>query len=140
MRAAGFENWGQSHLAHVMARSLPGGIFFLLDEPTGAIVATACALHNPAAGQPFGGEMGWVAVDPDHRGKALGFIVTAAATNRLIEAGYGHIYLLTDDFRLAALKTYLRLGYVPFLFHPSMERRWRDVCTKLDVSFPEGFA
>jgi len=136
MRAAGFETWGESHLAHVMARSLPGGIFFLLDEPTGAIVATACALHNPTAGQPFGGEMGWVAVHPDRRSKALGFIVTAAATNRLIEAGYGHVYLLTDDFRLPALKTYLKMGWAPQVALPGMERRWQDVCNKLGFECP----
>jgi len=135
MRAAGFDNWGHKNLGHVLARCLPGGLFFIVHEATGALVGTACAIHNPTAHHPFGAEVGWVAVDPAHRGKGLGYAVTAAATRRLREAGYEQIYLLTDDWRLPALRTYLRLGFVPFLFQPNMAKRWRAVCDRLGVDF-----
>jgi mycothiol synthase len=137
MRSAGFDGWSPKSLANVLAKSVPNGISFVIHNASGKIVATACSLHNPNARHPFGGEMGWVAVDPEHRGRRLGYITTAAATRRLLEAGYRNVYLLTDDWREPAIKTYLRLGYVPFLFHPSLERRWRDVCARLGIDFPE---
>jgi mycothiol synthase len=50
----------------------------------------------------------------------------------MLRAGYRRIYLLTDDFRLPAIKTYLRLGFVPFLFEEGMEQRWREVLRRLE--------
>jgi mycothiol synthase len=61
----------------------------------------------------------------------LGTAVCAAATARLLSAGYGRIYLQTDDWRLPALLTYLRLGYVPFLYAADMPSRWQSVCEAL---------
>ena len=62
------------------------------------------ALHLPLEYHPCGGELGWVAGDPEHKGSGLGFAVCAAVTRRLLEIGYRNIYLLTDDFRLPAIK------------------------------------
>jgi len=50
---------------------------------------------------------------------------------RYASAGYRHVYLKTDDWRLPAIKTYLKLGFLPFLFSPDMEGRWREVCGNL---------
>lgn len=41
------------------------------------------------------------------------------------------IHLYTEDFRLAALKTYLKLGYIPILYSPEMPERWRAICAHL---------
>jgi mycothiol synthase len=84
---------------------------------------------------PFGGELGWVAVDPDHRRKGLSTAVCASVTARLIHAGYQDIYLYTEDFRLAALALYLKLGYPPFIHAPDMLDRWRHVCEALGWMF-----
>ena len=65
--------------------------------------------------------------DPEHSGKRLGAVVSAAATRRLVEAGYTDIYLLTDDFRLPAIKTYLSLGWRPVLGEAGMADRWSAV-------------
>ena len=54
---------------------------------------------------------------------------------RFASAGYTRIYLKTDDWRLPAIKTYLKLGFIPFLFLPDMEGRWRDVCEKFSWPF-----
>lgn len=38
-----------------------------------------------------------------------------------MEEGYHYIHLYTEDWRFAALKTYLKLGYIPYLYvtaHP----------------------
>ncbi|MGQ9632492.1 MAG: GNAT family N-acetyltransferase [bacterium] len=135
MRAAGFASWNESNLEDVLKKCLPGGLFFVVHNGTGAIVATSVAVHNPIEDHPFGGELGWVAADPAHRGRGLGYVVCAAVTKRFLDAGYKDIYLRTDDFRLPAIKTYLKLGWVPFLYAPDMEGRWRAVCEKLGIDF-----
>jgi len=135
MRLAGFENWNAETLAGARAKALPDGIFLAVCDATGALAATAMGTHNPKELHPSGAELGWVAANPDHRGKGLGMAVTVAATRRCIDAGYRRIYLLTDDWRLPAIKTYLKLGYVPLLFAPGIEDRWRAVCLELDWPF-----
>ncbi len=123
MNRAGFSEWNRENLDHVLNQCLPGGPLFVVHDKANAIVATAVALHNPDAHHPSGGELGWVAADPEHRGKGLGFIVCAAATTCFLDADYSDIYLKTDDFRLPAIRVYLKLGYVPFLHAPDMKER-----------------
>lgn len=131
MRSAGFETW--DHVGAVLAACLPDGIFFAIEDSTGKIVGTACANHHPCGLHPSGGELGWVAVDPGHRGRRIGQAVTTAVLRRFRDAGYRRIYLLTDDFRLPAIKMYLELGFVPFLFAQGMEQRWREVARQLNL-------
>jgi mycothiol synthase len=57
--------------------------------------------------------------------RGLSTAVCASVTARLIHAGYQDIYLYTEDFRLAALALYLKLGYPPFIHAPDMLDRWR---------------
>lgn len=84
---------------------------------------------------PGQGDIGWIAVDPRFRGQGLGYSVSAAATNKLIEAGYTKISLYTEDFRLPAIKTYLRIGFVPVLYLDEMESRWQRVFDSLAIGF-----
>jgi len=131
MRKAGFTGWNQ--VETVLQKALPEGIFFVEDSQ-GNLVATACCLHNPTRFHPSGGELGWVAVDPDHRGKGLGLVVCQEAVRRFLGAGYRRIYLLTDDWRLPAIKTYWKLGFIPFLYNSEMKERWQKVIKKLGLS------
>jgi len=131
MRRAGFSGWNQ--VAAVLERALPEGVFFV-ENRQGRLVATACALHHPGRLHPSGGELGWVAVDPVYRRQGLGTAVCLAAVKRLLQAGYRRIYLLTDDWRLAAIKTYLRLGFFPFCYRPGMKPRWQEVARQLNMS------
>jgi mycothiol synthase len=110
-------------------------LFLIIHRRTGQIVASASAHHQPIKHHRFGGELGWVAVAPDHRGKKLGAVTCQAAIKRLKEAGYSDIYLRTDDWRLPAIKTYLNLGWVPFLFVPGMKKRWENVSKELGIDF-----
>ena len=131
MARAGFDGWGTERMQEVLTTLLPGGFFVVEHQASGQIVASALAQHEPTALHPFGGQLGWVATDPDHRGRKLGTLVTAAATRRLIDAGYRHIYLLTDDFRLPAIRIYLALGYAPLYHAPEMQERWQAVLQQL---------
>jgi mycothiol synthase len=135
MDQAGFTNWDDERLAPWLLRILPDGWFLVQHESSGEIVATAMACHNPSALHPFGGELGWVAAHRDHAGRGLGMSVCAAVVRRLLQAGYRNIYLCTDDWRLPAIKTYLKLGWVPFLYAPDMEDRWRAICPEVSWAF-----
>ena len=131
MRLAGFESWDEGAIRRTLRSALPDGLFFVVHERTNKVVATAVAGHRPSDLHPFGGELGWVGADPEHSGKGLGLAVCAAVVRRLLQAGYREIYVQTDDFRLAALKTYFKLGFVPLLFAPDMEARWERVRKEL---------
>ena len=131
MRAAGFDSFDSDAVERWAMGALPGGFFVIVHRATGQIVATAMANHNPSPMHPSGGELGWVAGSADHSGKRLGRGVCAAVTARFLAMGYRRIYLRTDDWRLAAIKTYLQLGYVPFLHAADMEVRWQAICARL---------
>jgi mycothiol synthase len=135
MRKAGFKNWSAKSIEESLPRCLPDGFFVVEHKADARLVATAMASHNPLEHHPSGGELGWVAADPEHRGKGLGYCVCAAVTARFLQAGYKNLFLRTDDFRLPAIKTYLKLGWIPFLFAPDMQQRWISVCSKLGIDF-----
>ena len=138
MAKAGFQGWDEKRLAQTTRSVLPGGFFVIEHCSTGNIVATATAQHNPRDFHPQGAEMGWVAGDPEHKGKGLGLAVCSAATARLVRIGYNHIYLLTDDFRLPAIKTYLKIGYAPFIAAEGMVERWKKIFAILSAECPAG--
>jgi predicted dehydrogenase/GNAT superfamily N-acetyltransferase len=124
---AGFDGWNSARVQETLKRVLPDGFFVVEHAATHTLVATAMATHNPSEQLPYGGELGWVAADPSHKGKGLGLAVCAAVTALYIRRGYQSIYLRTDDWRLAGIKTYLKLGYEPFLYEKSMQARWKKI-------------
>jgi len=132
---AGFTDFTPQKVQGCLRRVLPNGFFVVVHKPTRELVATAMASHNPTPYHPYGGELGWVAGRRAHAGKGLGTAVCAAVVRRFLSAGYERIHLLTDDWRLPALKIYLKLGFVPFLFEPGLEARWEVICEKLAWPF-----
>ena len=135
MERAGWPGWDDEKLRPWLSRILPDGWFAVVHAETAKIVATAMALQDRSEFGRSGGELGWLACDPAHRGKGLGLGLSAAVTARLIREGYRHIHLYTEHWRLAAIKGYLRLGYVPFLYLPEMRERWQSICAHLQWPF-----
>ncbi len=131
MELAGWPEWDDERLQPWLAKVIPNGWFMVLEEQAKTIVATAMGLHNYKGHTPFWGNLGWLACDPAHTGHGLGLAVSAAVIARFIEAGYKNIDLYTEDFRLPALKTYLKLGYVPDLYQPEMIKRWAAICKQI---------
>ncbi len=127
MHSAGFEKWTRTTLSEWQRRVLPGGLYVIEHAPTHQLAATAMATHSPSDQHPYGGQLGWVAADPAHQGKHLGEAVCAAVVRHYLRVGYRRIYLKTDDFRLAAIQTYLRLGFEPFEDDDTMAERWRAI-------------
>ncbi|MCS7309291.1 MAG: GNAT family N-acetyltransferase [Armatimonadota bacterium] len=132
MRSVGFaENWTVADVQRLLRQALPGGFFVVEHEPTGELVATAIANHAPNEQHPNAGVLDWVATAPEHQGRGLGKAVTAAVVRLLIQRGYQEIYLLTDDWRLPAIATYLSLGWEPYVYDEQMRERWERVLAQL---------
>jgi mycothiol synthase len=135
MALVGWPHWGDDMLREQSDRITPENWIMAEETSSGKLVASAMGLQNRLEQKRFDSELGWVAADPSHAGRGLGLAVCAAATAALIRSGYQKIHLFTDDHRLPALKTYLRLGYVPFLNLPDMAERWRIICTQLGWNY-----
>ncbi|MFB6269719.1 MAG: N-acetyltransferase family protein [Halobacterium sp.] len=126
------------HLAAFRDRVLPSGCFVAVERATNAVVGTCAATHNPDAGRhhfPFGGEVACLVVDPHYRREGLGRALAAAATRRLLEAGYDSVRAGVDPERTAALSLFLNAGYAPFLLSEADVGRWRDVFDALGLPF-----
>ena len=138
MALVGWSDWNDEKLQDRIDRIPPQGWVMAVHEATGEIVATAMGLRDRPERKPFDGLLAWVAAHPAHAGHGLGIAVSAATTAGLIAAGCHNIHLYTERWRLAALKIYLRLGYVPFLYLSEMAERWRDICGQLAWPFLYG--
>jgi uncharacterized protein (TIGR03790 family) len=80
---------------------------------------------------PDSGYVHWVAVDPAHQGQRLGYVVTLATLYEFASMGCKDAVLETDDHRLAAIKTYQNLGFVPEHHHESHLERWAVIADML---------
>ena len=103
-------------------------------EHHGTPVATAQLNLHPAGPYAPWPELGWVAVDPAHRGHGLGYVVCLAVMRAAVIAGHTGIYLLTDDHRLPAIRTYLRLGFQPRMHDDTAPARWKSIMEALGQS------
>ena len=89
-------------------------------------VATSAAWHRPV----LGAHVGWlhyVAALKSHAGRQLGMRVSLACLHLMRDEGRSASLLSTDDFRVPAIVSYLKLGYHPLLVHDNQRKRWRDV-------------
>lgn len=111
-------------------RMVLDGSFFVTHD--GEPVATAQLHLHLDAYAPLP-ELGWVAASPRHRGHGLGYVVCLAVLRYAASAGHREIFLRTDDFRLPAIRTYLKLGFEPWLFDLSAPDRWREIYQKLGM-------
>jgi mycothiol synthase len=97
----------------------------------GRPVATASARLQPDR-FPGSGYLHWVAVDPDHRGQRLGFFLSLAVLHTFGTLGCTDAFLETQDHRLAAIQTYLKLGFLPEYRDKTHQERWATI-TKATV-------
>jgi mycothiol synthase len=138
LRVLNLQDWGAwtpERLQPWLQRIVPASWYMCIHQADGRLAATAMGLDDSSDLHPSGGELGWVAADPAHRGKGLGTAVCAAATARLLQAGYRQVHLFTEHWRLPAIHIYFKLGYVPLLHLPEMYDRWRVICDQLERPF-----
>ena len=133
--SAGFDGWTRDNVTELMKSAIPDGVLLIVHGETGDFAATAAAQFDLSLPFPGNGVLGWVAAAPTYRGVGLGQIVCAAVMEKLLDNGYKTLSLLTDDWRLPAIKTYLKLGWIPCLHEPDMPGRWRSVCAELKIDY-----
>ena len=133
LRCGDFGDWNRDRLDGMLAGErgpMPrDGIFFATraDRPVG----TACTfIFEDAEG--VHAELGWVAVHPAHRGRGLAGEVCRAVMDYARRQNHAYVFLKTEDFRLAAIKTYLRLGFEPQVMDDTQPQRWRKLRTLVD--------
>jgi mycothiol synthase len=98
---------------------------YVVVSPAG-VVATAAARRLPDR-YPDAGDVHYVGARVSARGRRLGEVVTRRVLVHFAAAGLDQAVLETDDFRLPAVRTYLRLGFVPEARTPGEGRRWSKV-------------
>jgi mycothiol synthase len=108
---------------------LPEGLFFATFEDLP--VGSACA-WRASADEERSGYLHMVCVLPEHRGKQLGYLVTLAVLRFFRDHGFAEVVLTTDDWRIAAIKAYLRLGFEPCYPDDSHRERWRLIMEKIE--------
>lgn len=135
--SAGFNEWQENDYDELAARLVDGrnGHFIMEEIATGNMVAAADAETVNIELLDGMGILGWVMSSPDYRGKRLGYSVCAAVMQHLAKHGFHTFQLSTDDFRVPAIKTYLNLGWQPWLYEPDMEDRWRALAQTFGCSF-----
>lgn len=74
---------------------------------------------------PGSGYVHWVGTHPDHTRRGLAMALMARLLQDFRERGYRDAVLETDDFRIPALKTYLRCGFLPVYIVKGEDHRSR---------------
>jgi mycothiol synthase len=96
----------------------------------GGVVATAAARRLPDR-YPEAGYLHYVGARFSERGRRLGELVTRRVLVHFAGSGLNQAVLETDDFRLPAVRTYLRLGFVPEPRVAGDAVRWSKVLRNL---------
>ena len=127
------ENWTIEKCRDRMTqneRFKPENLLFVVhdDRP----VASTCAWTSEKVGADTG-LVHMVAALPEHRGKGLGRLLNAWVLHRIKALGHQKAYLLTDDWRLPAVKSYLSAGFRPLNTHESHPERWEKVFAELGI-------
>lgn len=96
----------------------------------GEVAATASAASSEEWGQA--GYVHYVAVHPAHQGLALGYWISLAVLHEFRALERTSAVLHTDDHRVPAIKTYLKLGFaLDFSANPGFASRWEVISRRL---------
>lgn len=126
------ESWFTSTILQYPDLCPERDLFFVIEQGTGKRVATTAAVCH---GQE--GYIHMVAALPEIRGKGIGHAMLRYALAMLEERGCTYTVLTTDDFRLAAIKTYLDAGFAPVIEQDpesDVYARWESVLK--DMQYP----
>ena len=123
------DSWGAQRVAEEFSPGNGVDATYVVASPAG-VVATAAARRMPDR-YPDAGYVHYVGARSSERGKRLGELVTRQVLTHFAAAGLHQAVLETDDFRLPAIWTYLRLGFVPEPRVPCDAARWSRVLRNL---------
>ena len=126
--------WTQekAHNALITDKNVP--TTYLVENPARQIAATASVqFSDPLENTPHVGFLHWVGAEPTETGKGLGYFVSLLVLRELRALGRTEAHLKTEDFRLPALKTYLKLGFRPHLTDETHPARWDAIALKMQM-------
>ncbi len=104
---------------------------YLIENANGELAATASVQFAPAE-LPHVGFLHWVGAAPNEAGNGLGGIVSLHVLRELRDKwGRTEARLSTDDFRLPAVRTYLKLGFRPLLTDETHPARWDAIAAQM---------
>lgn len=110
MRAAYREGWDVARVRRELLDADDVPVTWVVDD--GGIIATASERYLPER-YPGAGYLHYVAASPARAGHGQGRLVTEQVLSQVLARGLNRCVLETDTFRIPALVTYLRLGFVP---------------------------
>ncbi|MBO4229456.1 MAG: GNAT family N-acetyltransferase [Clostridia bacterium] len=125
--------WTREHFfeRHWNAPEIPrDGIFFAV-TPEGRLFSTATVQQYPDHAN-----LHMVGTSMDCKGMGGGRAVCLACVRYFQSHGITRAELLTDDFRIPAIKIYLGLGFRPYLYEPhaeEMKARWEALADVLGI-------
>lgn len=105
----------------------PEFCYFLVSE--GKAFGTITVILDYAKSE---GEVHMVAMDSAYRGKGLGNVLNQIAVNTLKNEGMKTAHLTTDDWRYAAIRSYLTAGFVPDKSTEDYVKRWNSIMPIVD--------
>ncbi|MFC3476661.1 GNAT family N-acetyltransferase [Halobacterium litoreum] len=129
---------GEGTVADYRNRALPNGWFVAVERATNRIVGTCAALHDPDGEDPrfpFGGRVAALAVDSAHRERGVGRALAAAATRRLLDAGYDSVRVRAPASATPALHVAVTAGYAPCVVADGDVGRWRAAFDAIGLPF-----
>lgn len=97
----------------------------------GEVAGTATARYSD---DPQIGVIHMVGCSEGHKGKGLAKPMCNAVLQLLRDNGKKCCSLLTDDWRIPAIKTYLALDFIPVLLDEGMEGRWLEIMKQLKLA------
>lgn len=100
--------------------------FFVIEN--GVEVATITVVCNYETKE---GYIHMVACKPECRGMGIGTFMNSFALCVLKAEGMETAYLTTDDWRIPAIKSYLRAGFVPDESTEDFRSRWEEIRKQL---------
>lgn len=116
----------------------PERVFFVCHD--GIPVATASAWFRDNWGESTG-YLHMVGIKQSHSGRGLGLQASLLALRYMSShEGFDQCVLETDDFRIPAIRTYKKLGFVPNIVHPNQPLRWKKISEECKFELPWGRA
>ena len=133
MTLPGWPVWQPGMLQPWHKRMLSDG-WYVAEEKAGELIIASCmAIWSDV--YFGGGELAWLVTDPNHSGQGLATALAAAVTAHFIRTKVNHMHLFTEHHRLAALKIYLQLGYLPLITSAEMLVPWWEICRRLSWEY-----
>lgn len=125
----GIECWDK-YMLSIKALVPERDVFFVVDAKGNAVATCTAFVQDDGVGL-----MHMLAAKPEARGHHLGWAMTTYTLNKLaaeLPKDNPMVRLKSDDWRLPALSSYLKAGFQPVLFDVDMDKRWKEICDKLN--------